>query len=64
MCGIFGVMFYGKWGGQFTSPMDPSLVHQSFQKQRCFVSSTYQAYMDVSENSGTPKWKVCNGKPH
>ena len=21
-------------------------------------------YMDVSENSGTPKWKVYNGKPY
>ena len=21
-------------------------------------------YMDVSENSGTPKWMVCNGKPY
>ena len=27
----------------------------------CFISSKY---MGVSENSGTPKWMVYNGKPY
>ena len=42
------------------------------QKQNVAIDSifgdpryqTYLVHMGVSENKGTPKWMVCNGKPY